>query len=165
MVLMWQRIVNLSQNSLVAPVCSTSGKENRSQNFPIRIPWQDTSPYCLQCDELQAPRETLRDEIQFLFRSLHLYSHQKKQHYTFSNLDPASFQKKNPQKPKHSVLFCSSSHSLKISLRNLWVPYKNTRFCYGCKNSSETFKSTGLAQLQGVLKFQYSFECKAKKKL
>lgn len=68
------------------------------------------TPCCLRCDELQAPRETLRDEIQFPFRSRHLTSHYKKQHYTFSNLDPASFQKKKPQKPKHSALFNSALH-------------------------------------------------------
>lgn len=82
------------------------------------------TPCCLQCDELQAPRETSRDEIQFPFRSRHLTSHYKKQHYTFFNLDPASLQKKNPQKPKHSALF-NSVHL---------VSYKQST--YLCKTSS-----------------------------
>lgn len=62
---------------LVIEFASGSGMLHiwKRQQIPKLSHQQHTSPYCLQCDELQARRETLRDEIQFSFRSLHLNSH------------------------------------------------------------------------------------------
>lgn len=64
-------VVELASGSSVFHIC----RREEIPGFPTRIHWQHTSPYCLQCDELQAPRETSRDETQFPLRSLHLNSH------------------------------------------------------------------------------------------
>lgn len=50
-------VIELACGSGVFHIC----KRKQIPGFPTRIHWQHTSPCCLQCDELQATKETLKN--------------------------------------------------------------------------------------------------------